>query len=346
VCGHPVGHCEQATCTSGSDCATGFECADYYVNFGCSAKAFACQSSTDTCLADTDCAGGTQCGYQNGARVCQSAGCATVGRPFLVDGAARVARPDARGDWRARGVSPAVSALSDAVRAELAVRWTEIGLMEHASIAAFARFTLHLLALGAPPDLLRDAQRAMADETQHAQLAFALAEVYGGRDVGPGALAMEGALEWGGVAELAATVIREGCIGETAAAIEAREALEHAQDPEVRAVLARIATDETRHAGLAWRTVAWFVETGAMPIEALRAEFDRALFEARELREPPREDRGLLDHGILGEAARRQLRQAALASVIAPCARTLLRMTDSTGDARHCAWTMSDRRVV
>jgi hypothetical protein len=31
---------------------------------------------------------------------------------------------DARGDWRARGVSPAVSALSDALRAELAAWWT------------------------------------------------------------------------------------------------------------------------------------------------------------------------------------------------------------------------------
>src|SRR5436190_13763000 len=64
------------------------------------------------------------------------------------------------------------------------------------------------------------------------------------------------------------TVVREGCIGETVAALEAREALARASDPAVRAVLARIARDEARHAELAWRTVAWALSIGDERVRA------------------------------------------------------------------------------
>jgi hypothetical protein len=47
--------------------------------------------------------------------------------------------------------------------------------MEHASVAAFARFTLDLLALGAPADLVQSAQQALGDEIAHAELCFGLA---------------------------------------------------------------------------------------------------------------------------------------------------------------------------
>ena len=40
---------------------------------------------------------------------------------------------------------------------------------EHASIAAFARLTLQLMALGAPPELISASIRAQADELSHAQ---------------------------------------------------------------------------------------------------------------------------------------------------------------------------------
>src|SRR5262249_3539695 len=158
--------------------------------------------------------------------------------------------------------SPDLDGLSPSTRALLAARWTSIGLMEHASIAAFARFALQLLAVGAPPDLVRASQEAMGDETEHARLAFAAASADAGEDVGPGALAIDGSLDGFDVAQLVATLLREGCIGETVAAIEAREALESAVDPVVRAVLETIARDELRHAELAWSTLAWLVSEG------------------------------------------------------------------------------------
>jgi hypothetical protein len=49
--------------------------------------------------------------------------------------------------------------VSDAV---LAKHWTEVALMAHASIAAFARFSLDALSLGAPPELLDAAHAACA----------------------------------------------------------------------------------------------------------------------------------------------------------------------------------------
>jgi hypothetical protein len=151
--------------------------------------------------------------------------------------------------------------------------------MEHASIAAFARFTLQLLALGAPAELVVASQRAMADETTHARMAFALASAYGEREVGPGALAIDGSLEGDDLDAFVATLLREGCIGETRAAVEAREELAEAPDPVVRAVLETIARDETRHAELAWRTLAWLLSSGRANAARVRAELNRALSE-------------------------------------------------------------------
>jgi hypothetical protein len=275
------------------------------------------------------------CSYQNGRHVCQMTRCA-VGRPFLVDGGERLATSETRADWAAGCVVPRSEDLSSSTRERLAGRWTQIGLMEHASIAAFARFTLHLLAVGAPSGLVRAAQEAMGDETNHAQLAFALAGAYGRADVGPGALAIDGSLDGFSVSHLVATLLREGCIGETVAAIEAREGLEHARDPGVRAVLAILARDELRHAELAWRTVAWLIAAGRVSRAAVLDEAERALAEAFSAPAPDDSAEGLLVHGIVSDIRRDELRREALMTVVAPCVRALVRRTVfSPADARE-----------
>ena len=148
---------------------------------------------------------------------------------------------------------------------------------EHASIAAFARFTLQLMSLGAPADLVERSNAATSDETLHAKLAFTIASAYAGRDVGPGRLDVRGALEGGSLEEILINVIREGCIGETVAAVEAAEALEHAVDPMVRDALARISKDELRHADLAWQFVRWAIESGDEDLRRVaRREFEAA----------------------------------------------------------------------
>lgn len=59
---------------------------------------------------------------------------------------------------------------------------------EHASIAAFARASMGLLGLGAPPELLSETPAAAMDEVEHARVAFALAAAFSGEARGPSRL--------------------------------------------------------------------------------------------------------------------------------------------------------------
>ncbi len=140
-----------------------------------------------------------------------------------------------------------------------AEHFERMALMEHASIAAFARFTLQLLSLGAPFALIAESNRAQRDETNHARLAFTLATRFSGSPCGPGPLDVRDALVEMSPAAILATTIVEGCVGETVAALEASAALEQCCDEEVRRVLGQVVEDETRHAQLAWRTVQWML---------------------------------------------------------------------------------------
>src|SRR5262249_48354359 len=152
-----------------------------------------------------------------------------------VEASARVAPLADRSDWHARSMcEPDVSNLPDDVRTALAAHWARTAQMEHASVAAFARFALELLALGAPAWAIAETNAAMADETEHARMAFSLASTYAQKEIGPGPLAIEGALGEVSARAVFATLVREGCIGETIAATLARDALESATDVAVR----------------------------------------------------------------------------------------------------------------
>jgi hypothetical protein len=319
LCADPIGECHAASCNAGT-CGPGLDCASTSLGIGCVGYgAFACQTSGDACFSDSDCGQGVcilgHAGPSN-TRVCGGSVC---GRPFLVSGEARLAHVGARSDWRETGVTPDVLSLTPDARAHLAARWLDFARMEHASIAAFARFALQLLAVGAPPDLVLDAQRAMGDETNHTRLAFALASAYAGRDLGPGPLAVGGCLETTDLRALVSSVVAEGCIGETVAAAEAREALDYVREPAVQAVLEVIAADETRHAELAWRTVVWVLAVGG---EEIRTCIESAI--TRETAALPAEtcktphDGTAVSHGLIDDARRRRLRAAVLAEVVRP----------------------------
>ena len=62
----------------------------------------------------------------------------------------------------------AVRDLPPRLRLQIADRWLEAALDEHASIAAFSRFSLHLMAVGAPPDLIAAAHEAALAPPQSA----------------------------------------------------------------------------------------------------------------------------------------------------------------------------------
>jgi hypothetical protein len=267
----------------------------------------------------------------DGVRRCDEGECAVAGRPFLVADEVRLARVASRTDWRA-ALTVDCPSVSDEERQALGAAWLSNALMEHASIAAFARFTLELLAVGAPAELIRDSNAAASDETRHAELCFALASSYSGKALGPGPLSIDGALDGISLEKLLVTAIAEGCIGETVAAVEAAEQLAHANDPRVREVLAGISEDEARHAELAWRFVKWAIEREPSLRRVVEREFERHLSAPRAVG-----DRGGLDltrHGILSEGARSELRSAVLDGVIRDAARALLAPT-AKRDVEH-----------
>ncbi len=193
------------------------------------------------------------------------------GRPLVDRGHAVVAPVLEGGDWTgSRRFAPA--ALREPLRAALAKAWLDDALVEHASVAAFARATLELMALGAPADLLADCQRAGLDEIRHAEGCFALVERYTGRRVAPGPIAALPARA-ATLEQLAVDTFAEGCVSETIATLSATRVLAACQDDEVARFLDRLIRDETRHAALAWRTVAWAVREGGPAVAAaLRAQ--------------------------------------------------------------------------
>jgi hypothetical protein len=342
VCGDAVGTCAPAQCRSDADCSGAFLCSSFEMggadepavhNLICPQLGFSCQSNADMCGGNADCGGTSQMRCSSSAlftaRECRHyiAQC-VLGRPFLVDGAARQSAVEPRRDW-ALSLAPEVGGLAPRVRAALADQWAKAGLMEHASVAAFARFALQLLALGAPSDLVSATQRAMADEIQHAKMCFALASAYAGQTVGPGPLAIDGALGEVRWEQVLALVVREAMVGETTAAVEAREALAHVTDRVVFGVLERIAHDETRHAELGWRFAAWAIEQGGDAArDIVRAEIAEAKDRAERLGSADVDDAAcnvddLRAHGWQNQATRVALARATLARIVEPCARAI-----------------------
>jgi hypothetical protein len=256
----------------------------------------------------------------------------TTGRPFVVEEQMRTAPVGATAGqaWQDAGATPPRTGdLTSEQRASLAAAWTRDGLFEHASIASFGRFALELLAVGAPSDLLERAHRAAIDEVHHARLCLALASAYAGATVAPASFPFDGRVEVdSSLASVAARAAREGCIGETLAAVQAAEQLARAEDPAVRAVLAVIAEDEARHAELAWRTVAWAVRTGGeevrLAVAAVFAEISEPAPAITSAGEAEAMSAALRAHGRLSEAEVQATVARALLDIVLPSARALL----------------------
>ncbi|HWP06404.1 MAG TPA: ferritin-like domain-containing protein [Polyangiaceae bacterium] len=328
-CDTPGGRCVAADCSTDADCDNGSLCATYVgpstPACGFYVDGVACQTEADRCSGD-EC----NCALVNGRRDCVM-GLGGCGRPFLIDGAARRADCEERTDWSAADVAPRCLATLDAgERRALAAYFTDIALMEHASIAAFARFSLELVALGAPSELVMDAALAMTDETRHAELAFALASAYAGAPLGPTKLPVDGALAAPTLESVLENVLLEGCIGETVAAAEAQELARSAQDPVVRGVFATIARDEARHAALAYRFVSFAIgHDRELSERVVRRILARELERAGEQSPADGCERGAEEErnlalGIAGAAFRTTLRRDTLRAVVAPCLNAVL----------------------
>jgi len=257
-----------------------------------------------------------------------------AGRPFIVAGQLRCAGPVGSASWceplpvgqrqtMGRGISAPL-------RQAIAEHYARLGLMEHASVASFARFVLQLLAVGAPPQMVLEAQAALADEVRHAQACFSIARALGGHALSPGPLDMEDAMS-GPVDLLTVTraTIREGCVGETLAAMEVEEAATWVRDAQLASTLASIAEDELAHARLAWRFVAWAVRrVDASTRERMGQFLWDAVADARRASvggPPDRFDPVVLRAwGVLSARDRLAVRRRALETMVEPSAAALL----------------------
>ena len=310
------GKCTYSDCTTDAQCGPHSLCASY--ENACGPGGFACLApGVDECLTRADCAG-SACSTEGGHRACNSAVC---GRPFLVDAQPRIAPVAVRADWLA-SVAPDLTGLGALERAALAAHWSRLGQLEHASIAAFARFNLQLLSLGAPAELIEACNRALADETAHTRLCFALATAYGGIPVGPSKLEVRDCFEDMSLVAITKLVLREGCLGETVASFEAIEAAALASDAAVESALLRIARDERAHAELAFRFLRWALGE-ATPEERSELARESAIclrdFEQECLtRETLTQDNALAAHGVLRSESLRSIHLSALHEVVQP----------------------------
>lgn len=255
-----------------------------------------------------------------------AAGC--CGRPFVTGGGARLASVAERNDWLAMDLEGEREGLDPKTQEALATAWLDDARGEHASVASFARFTLELLGLGAPAELVRDAQRAALDEIEHARLCFAVVRHVSGERLGPGPFDAAGAAPRGSLAACAAAAVQEGCIGETIAAAVAAAERDGARDPVVRRALERIAADEERHAELAFRFVAWALATGGPDVRrAVTLAFEQALAGPVLGSDGPPggvDEAAWRRFGRLAPVERREVARMALDGVIRPCAALLL----------------------
>ena len=131
---------------------------------------------------------------------------------------------------------------SGATTSSLGDYFAVVAELEAASIDAFLILRDDLIQHGAPKNLVAGAERAARDEVRHARMTARVAKRNGATPKAPSATPRrsERSLE-----EIAIENAIEGCVRETYGAVTAMWQAERAEDPSVRALMKRIAVDET-----------------------------------------------------------------------------------------------------
>ena len=324
--------CVQASCSTDADCGTDGACGVSAYHDGCSwDRQLTCRTSEDACRANSDCAGnGDYCSVatwaESEAWTCNNQNC-DIGRPLLVAERPRTAPtlPGTEGWAKTRDAhtrdDTVNTELSASQRSRLSAYWGRVAAMEHASVASFARFSLQLMALGAPAELLRESQQAGLDEIRHAELTYGLASRFAGEARGPGALDLGGVTFQTDAESVLRALVAEACVGETLGVAEAHAALLACEDTEVRAALEEILADEQRHAALAWKTLRWMVQTRP---ELATIALDAAQQALSSLTRDVSAEPGLPAFGLLSGEARATARVDAAQGLVLPLLRGVL----------------------
>jgi hypothetical protein len=236
--------------------------------------------------------------------------------------------PVEHGDaWTGVGLSSAgpvgvIDTDDEATRSALAAQWRENGRTEHASVAAFARLTLDLMALGAPPDLVADANRDALDEIRHTELCFGLARAIDGRSESPGAfpeaarartLSRSRTLA---LAQLAVDSLVDGALHEGVSARIIAKLARRCDAPAIQSILKEIAADEGRHARHGWDVVRWCLAEGGESVAHALEGALRALPKTMSSPMPDEARDGRWERwGIMGEALEAEEHEATRADL-------------------------------
>jgi hypothetical protein len=186
-----------------------------------------------------------------------------------------------------------------AVSSTPAQAWARICACEQASVVGFERLAAQLDALGAPTELIENAERFAADEQRHASATLAIARRFD-PEIEPPRLPPEPSTP--DLHALLEQTILAGCIGETLSALELEHMLAACLDDALASTLAEIADDEARHAEHAWMLLAWLLRR----FPALRDPATQ-LFRRDCATVPLGLDRDLPEFGLLADAARAEL---------------------------------------
>jgi hypothetical protein len=197
----------------------------------------------DVCTSD---AGFSQCEYAEGAG-CSDGGLAADSGQSVTIECEICSGPSGR---RTAGLRRPARTKAASVLGEY---FADAAFLEAASVPAFERLARELGVHGAPAELVRAAERSARDEVRHARTAARLARRYGAE---PGVAHVTNARPRGLEAVARENAV-EGCVRETFGAMLATWQAANAKDPAVRRSMARIASDETRHAALAWAVARW-----------------------------------------------------------------------------------------
>lgn len=175
-------------------------------------------------------------------------------------------------------------------------RWAaRTAYAEAASVGAFLALHGELAEHGAPSELLARTRAAARDEIRHARTIGRLAAERG--VAAPAPRFMRAPVR--GLEAIAIENAVEGCVRETWSAIEALVQARDADTDELRGIMARIATDETRHAELAHDLACWLDtrldEQARVRVRAARDAAVEALFEHLRREQPAHRALGLPD---------------------------------------------------
>ncbi len=192
---------------------------------------------------------------------------------------------------------------------QVADQWRENGKTEHASVAAFARLTLDLMALGAPPPLIAAANRDALDEIRHTELCFSLARAIDGNSVSPGPFPQAQRVatlprsRTLALAKIAVDSLVDGALHEGVSARVIAKLARRCEVPAIRSGLKEIAADEGRHAAHGWAVVEWCLDEGGRPVgQALVGAIHALPKEMRSVLPEPASDGGWERWGIHGHA--------------------------------------------